>query len=80
MPKARFEVTVAPSHRPENWSPRGFDAIEIYLSANPGEELRPLARVASGGELSRIMLAMRSAAVSESSWYVPSQPRVHQPC
>ena len=41
-------------------SPRGLDRTEFQLSANPGEEARPLARVASGGELSRTMLALKS--------------------
>ncbi len=40
--------------------PRGLDRVEFRLSANPGEEARPLARVASGGELSRTMLALKS--------------------
>jgi DNA repair protein RecN (Recombination protein N) len=38
----------------------GFDEVEFFLAANPGEEPRPLARVASGGELSRIMLALKT--------------------
>jgi DNA repair protein RecN (Recombination protein N) len=41
-------------------TPTGVDAAEFLFSANPGEELRPLRKVASGGELSRIMLAMKS--------------------
>jgi DNA repair protein RecN (Recombination protein N) len=41
--------------------PRGWDRVELLLGANRGEELRPLARVASGGELSRIMLALKLA-------------------
>jgi DNA repair protein RecN (Recombination protein N) len=40
---------------------RGVDAAEFLFSANPGEELRPLRKVASGGELSRIMLALKAA-------------------
>jgi DNA repair protein RecN (Recombination protein N) len=40
--------------------PAGLDDVEFLLAANPGEELRPLARVASGGELSRIMLALKT--------------------
>jgi DNA repair protein RecN (Recombination protein N) len=43
----------------------GWDEIEFYLAANPGEELRPLARVASGGELSRIMLALKTLTAAE---------------
>jgi len=39
----------------------GIDQVEFYISANPGEDLKPLARVASGGEISRIMLALKSS-------------------
>jgi DNA repair protein RecN (Recombination protein N) len=42
-------------------TPTGVDAVEFLFSANPGEELRPLRKVASGGELSRVMLALKSA-------------------
>jgi DNA repair protein RecN (Recombination protein N) len=42
------------------FSPSGLDQVEFLLSANPGEDLKPLARVASGGELSRILLALKS--------------------
>ncbi|MGB9664369.1 MAG: DNA repair protein RecN [Ignavibacteria bacterium] len=38
----------------------GFDEVEFYISTNPGEELKPLAKVASGGEISRIMLALKT--------------------
>jgi DNA repair protein RecN (Recombination protein N) len=40
--------------------PRGIDDVEFYLSTNVGEEARPLARVASGGEVSRVMLALKT--------------------
>lgn len=39
---------------------KGIDQVEFYIAANPGEDLKPLARVASGGEISRIMLALKS--------------------
>ncbi len=59
MPKCRVDVRVTSHERDESrWSGRGTDEIELYLSANPGEDLRPLARIASGGELSRVMLAL----------------------
>jgi DNA repair protein RecN (Recombination protein N) len=60
MPKSRvvIEVTARPS--PDDWSRHGLDAVELLLSTNPGEDARPLARVASGGEVSRIMLALRT--------------------
>ncbi len=40
---------------------KGIDSIEFYISTNPGEDLKPLVKVASGGEVSRIMLALKSA-------------------
>jgi DNA repair protein RecN (Recombination protein N) len=48
------------------WSERGIDEAEFYLSPNPGEDLKPLARIASGGELSRIMLALKSLATTDA--------------
>jgi DNA repair protein RecN (Recombination protein N) len=59
---ARFEVRLTEG-RPIG--PKGSDEIEFFLAANPGEESRPLARVASGGELSRIMLALKTVAVGD---------------
>jgi DNA repair protein RecN (Recombination protein N) len=47
-------------------SARGADGIELLFSANPGEDPRPLARIASGGELSRIMLALKSLALEDA--------------
>jgi DNA repair protein RecN (Recombination protein N) len=41
-------------------TPFGFDDVEFYISTNPGEELKPLAKIASGGEISRIMLALKT--------------------
>jgi DNA repair protein RecN (Recombination protein N) len=58
---ARFEVRVS-NGRP--LGPSGSDEIEFFLAANPGEQPRPLVRVASGGELSRIMLALKTIAAS----------------
>jgi len=43
-----------------NYSPDGFDNIEFLISTNPGEALKPLSKIASGGEISRIMLAFKS--------------------
>jgi DNA repair protein RecN (Recombination protein N) len=56
MNATQFEVSI----EPHALTARGADKVEFLLSANPGEPLRPLARVASGGEMSRIMLAMKS--------------------
>src|SRR5262249_26734494 len=57
MAGARVEVQIG---RKEP-GPTGWDRVELLLGANRGEEVRPLARVASGGELSRIMLALKLA-------------------
>ncbi|RYX80522.1 DNA repair protein RecN [bacterium] len=57
MDKARLEISFG---RQENGSNDGVDKIEFVFSANPGQDLRPLARIASGGEISRVMLALRS--------------------
>jgi DNA repair protein RecN (Recombination protein N) len=64
MPKCRVDVRVHAEDRPDEWSRTGVDSVEFFLSANPGEELRPLARIASGGELSRVMLALRTLAAT----------------
>jgi len=47
--------------------PEGLDRVEFMLSPNVGEELKPLSKIASGGELSRIMLAMKSILARSSS-------------
>jgi DNA repair protein RecN (Recombination protein N) len=67
MPQARVEVRVetAPD-QVQAWTAQGVDTVEFFLSPNPGEELRPLARIASGGELSRIMLALKTLATPDT--------------
>jgi len=61
MTQCRFEVRFLPSSVAGiDWSTAGLEAAEFYFSANPGEDLRPLKSVASGGELSRALLALQS--------------------
>ncbi len=65
LPRARFAVRFDPAEPATgdtdvHFSPAGIDQAEFLLSANPGEDLKPLAKVASGGELSRILLALKS--------------------
>jgi len=64
MDRATFEVLVERG-APETISARGLDRVELRLAANPGEEARALARVASGGELSRTMLALHAVLASD---------------
>ena len=66
MPQARVEVRVQSMPDAQDaWSARGIDEIEFFLSPNPGEDVRPLARIASGGELSRVMLALKTLAAPD---------------
>jgi DNA repair protein RecN (Recombination protein N) len=61
MPKAAFEVKVINGSPAEaSLGPHGLDEVEFLISPNPGEALKPLHRIASGGELSRVMLAIRT--------------------
>lgn len=63
MPKVRFVV----DRKPTPLSSRGADGIEFLLSANPGQEPKPIAKTASGGELSRIMLAIKNVLSDKDS-------------
>jgi DNA repair protein RecN (Recombination protein N) len=60
MEQAIFQVTVSSDESNEGLGPAGHDRVEFFLSSNQGEPPRPLGRVASGGELSRIMLALKT--------------------
>lgn len=68
MARTRFEVRFNDGELPESaWSERGIDQAEFFVSPNPGEDLRPLARIVSGGELSRVMLALKTLAVTDGA-------------
>ena len=68
MPKAQLAIRV---EQAADYGPRGRDDVAMFFSANPGEAEKPLQRVASGGELSRIALAIKTVASSRDS-SVPS--------
>ena len=63
MPEARFTVEVSPS---KDYTASGHDTVGFLFNANRGGELRDLAKVASGGELSRLMLAIKSMLTTRS--------------
>ncbi len=69
MDKAAFEVLLQklPAGGEQFLNAKGMDDVEFYLSTNRGEELKPLARIASGGELSRIVLAMKKVLAGSGS-------------
>ena len=63
LEKAKFETRIDDlSADDRSFSASGFDRVEFYFSANPGESLKPLAKVASGGEASRLMLTLKTTA------------------
>jgi len=70
IPKAQFVISITNKNDPQSdirfenigvvFGPNGYDQIEFFFSANPGESPKPLSKIASGGEVSRIMLAIKS--------------------
>jgi DNA repair protein RecN (Recombination protein N) len=59
--KADFQIEVSGSDEEGNWTASGFDPVMYVISTNPGEPLRPLEQIASGGELSRVLLALKAS-------------------
>jgi len=57
--KSAFKIEVSGTDEEGNWSASGFDQVEYLIATNAGEPLRPLQQIASGGELSRVMLALK---------------------
>lgn len=62
---SQFEIKVTSDEK--NMKQSGYDDIEFFISTNPGEALKPLNQVASGGEMSRIMLAIKSVCANDST-------------
>jgi DNA repair protein RecN (Recombination protein N) len=65
MGQTRVDFRLTTTDAESQWSERGLDAGEFYVSPNVGEDLRPLAKIVSGGELSRVMLALKTLAAAE---------------
>lgn len=63
--QVRFEILVEASE--ENLSADGYDSVQMVISTNPGESLKPLKNVVSGGELSRIMLAIKTCLANKDA-------------
>jgi DNA repair protein RecN (Recombination protein N) len=64
--KVRFEVAVTESVHQSDWTAHGWDQVQYRIATNPGEPLKPLDEIASGGEMSRVMLALK-VSVEEGS-------------
>ncbi len=67
LDKARLQVLIDTVETEAQFSANGYDRVEFYFSANPGEDLKPLAKVVSGGEASRLMLILKTTGASEQS-------------
>jgi DNA repair protein RecN (Recombination protein N) len=67
MPSVRFAVEFTPVENDEGFNSHGCDQVRFLMSANAGEELGRISRIASGGELSRIMLAMKNVFAENDS-------------
>jgi DNA repair protein RecN (Recombination protein N) len=59
--KSQFRIAVSGTDDEANWTASGFDQAEYLISTNPGEPMHPLGQIASGGELSRVMLALKAS-------------------
>ena len=64
--KCVFRIEMTTSEAEGNWSTTGIDQVVYMISTNPGEPLRPLEQIASGGELSRVMLALKVSVAAGS--------------
>ena len=64
--KSRFRIEMTSSEEEGNWTPSGIDQVGYMIATNPGEPLRQLEHIASGGELSRVMLALKASVEAES--------------
>jgi DNA repair protein RecN (Recombination protein N) len=73
--KAQFQVELSAGDEEGNWTASGFDRVAYLISTNRGEPLRPLEHIASGGELSRVMLALKTCIESGSSTLRPKAGR-----
>jgi DNA repair protein RecN (Recombination protein N) len=59
--KAKFKIEVSGDDEEAHWTASGFDHVAYLISTNPGEPLGPIEEIASGGELSRVMLALKAS-------------------
>src|SRR5579862_7020383 len=76
--KVRFAVTVTPNEDPAHWTAHGWDMVEYRIATNAGEPLKPLDEIASGGEMSRVLLALK-VSVEEGAGKAQSKKKAQVP-
>lgn len=64
--RSQFRIEITGTDDESNWTPKGFDSVQYMISTNPGEPMHPLDEIASGGELSRVMLALKASVEAGS--------------
>jgi DNA repair protein RecN (Recombination protein N) len=64
--KVQFRIEISGTDDEANWTSNGFDQVEYMISTNPGEPMHPLEQIASGGEMSRVMLALKATVEAGS--------------
>jgi DNA repair protein RecN (Recombination protein N) len=64
--KSQFRIEISGTDEEANWTANGFDRVEYMISTNPGEPMHPLDQIASGGEMSRVMLALKATVEAGS--------------
>jgi len=65
--RSQFRIEISGTDEESNWTVSGFDQAEFMISTNPGEPMHPLEQVASGGERSRVMLALKASVEASNS-------------
>jgi len=76
--KVRFAVAISPNETPEHWTAHGWDTVEYRIATNAGEPLKPLDEIASGGEMSRVLLALK-VSVEEGAAKTQSRKKTQVP-
>ncbi|MFY9911147.1 MAG: DNA repair protein RecN [Candidatus Sulfotelmatobacter sp.] len=79
--KSTFRIEITKSEEEGNWTPAGIDQVVYMIATNPGEPMRQLEHIASGGELSRVMLALKVSVESSKERVArpPSAAKVSKP-
>jgi DNA repair protein RecN (Recombination protein N) len=74
--KVRFDVAVAANEKETAWTTAGWDTVSYRIATNAGEPLKPLVEIASGGEMSRVMLALKVAVEEHAAKNVKGKKKV----
>jgi DNA repair protein RecN (Recombination protein N) len=77
--KVKFEVAVSATEEESHWTSSGWDVVEYRIATNPGEPLKPLDQIASGGEMSRVMLALKVSVEEGQAKPSPAKLKLKTP-